>query len=95
MVIKALGVRVKNNTMRNIQYFLILAYITFVGVKILISLDSNTDKVIEEIHNHKECLEEIERLELFIEYFKINNPDTDLIDARIYVGENKTSKNHY
>lgn len=78
--------------MKDIQYILIIAGIAFYGTWNIMNSDSNTNKVIEEIHNHKECLEEIERLELFIEYFKINNPDTDLIDARIYVDENKQVK---
>ncbi len=75
--------------MKNIQYILILVCIVFYGLWNLKELDSKTNKVIEEIHNHKECLEKIEKLELFIEFFKINNPDTDLIDARIYVDKNK------
>ena len=50
-------------------------------------IDQSKVEVLEAIHTHKECLKDKERLEMYIEYFKKNNPD--LIEAREYV-ENKT-----
>ena len=40
-------------------------------------------EVLDAIHSHKECLKDKERLEMYIEYFKLNNPD--LIEAREWV----------
>ncbi len=48
--------------------------------------DQNKQEVLEAIHTHKECLKDKERLEAYIEYFKLNNPD--LIEAREWVDNN-------
>ena len=47
------------------------------------SIDQSKIEVLEAIHTHKECLKDKERLEMYIEYFKLNNPD--LIEAREWV----------
>ena len=46
-------------------------------------IDQSKVEVLEAIHTHKECLKDKERLEMYIEYFKLNNPD--LIEAREWV----------
>ncbi len=46
-------------------------------------IDQSKIEVLEAIHTHKECLNDKERLEMYIEYFKLNNPD--LIEAREWV----------
>lgn len=48
-------------------------------------------EVLDAIHSHKECLKDKERLEMYIEYFKLNNPD--LIEAREWVENNTENEN--
>ena len=46
-------------------------------------IDQSKIEVLGAIHTHKECLKDKERLEMYLEYFKLNNPD--MIEAREWV----------
>jgi len=46
-------------------------------------------RTINEIHNHKECDSTINYQQGFIEYFKLEHPEVDLIEAREYSHKNK------
>ena len=46
-------------------------------------------RTINEIHNHNKCDSTINYQQGFIEYFKLEHPEVDLIEAREYSRKNK------
>ena len=52
-------------------------------------MSQSEKRIINEIHNHKKCDSIINYQQGFIEYFKLEHPDVDLIKAREYSRNNK------
>ena len=68
----------------------IFEYITIIfSIYISIGLVLNyvtqsENRIIDEIHNHNKCDSIINYQQGFIEYFKLEHPEVDLIEAREY-----------
>jgi len=80
---------IKTKEMKIFEYIIIIFTICFSIGLVLYHMSQSEKRIINEIHNHKKCDSIINYQQGFIEYFKLEHPDVDLIKAREYSRNNK------
>jgi hypothetical protein len=75
--------------MKTFEYVTIIFSI-YISIGLVLNyVNQSENRIINEIHNHNKCDSIINYQQGFIEYFKLEHPEVDLIEAREYSHKNK------